>query len=277
MFQLALSARLEGNVFSEKHRVRDTVLLSGWLFADLLLGVAIIFFVSLPGKQQPPVLIRKWSVSSNSLDPTNSQCTGGLVAPACTIQLSETADSQDSIHWNTSSDMTSPTGSAPVFSPSSGILEPGKSVSVALSSFPCQNGSFTFNAAEGILPISVAWHCTPKQQRLNFNYKEFMLNVQDTTALLNNSPAAINDIEQQVRKVPYLQGGSVGIAIVYDGAPTSNDIGQAQTIDSKIYAILGMLGKQGFAFQKSSYYVPLFNLYQPANLVKVDVYLFQTT
>lgn len=259
-------------MFSSKHRVRDTVLLSGWLFADLLLGLAVIFFVALPGAQRPPIPIRKWSVSSASLDPTSPQCTGGLTAPGCNIMLSETSDSQASINWSASNDMSTST----IFSPSSGTLLPGKSVGVVISAFPCQNGSFTFASSEGILPITVEWHCTPPQQRLNFKYKEFNLIVHDINGLLSNSPSAINDIEQQVRKVPYLQQGSVGLAIVYGGAPGVPDIGQAQMIANKIYMVLGMLGQQGFAFQKSSYYVPLYLLGQQASQVTVDVYLYQT-
>ncbi len=36
-------------------RVRDTVLLSGWLFADLLLALAIIFLANTGGIQLKPI------------------------------------------------------------------------------------------------------------------------------------------------------------------------------------------------------------------------------
>ncbi|HYT44909.1 MAG TPA: hypothetical protein VEP90_21460 [Methylomirabilota bacterium] len=256
-----------------KYNVRDTVLLSGWLFADLLLGLAIIFFVSLPGAQQPPSPIIKWTVTPTSLDPKSPECTGGLTAPRCNIILGETADSQANMSWRASSDMSSTT----MFSPaSSGILSPGQSVKIAISAFPCQNGSFTFTASSGILPLVVAWHCTLPQERLNFKYKEFGLTVHDINGLLSDSPSAINDIEQQVRNQPFLQQGSVGLAIVYGGTPDDAGISEAQTIASKVYRILGILGQQGFAFQRSSYYVPLYNLGPQPSQITVDVYLYQT-
>ena len=255
-----------------KYKITDTFLVSGWLFADLLLGVALIFLISLPGKQTPPVPIIKWTVAPTSLDVNNPECKGGPTAPSCTVVLSETADSEESLDWQASSDMSTTVG----FSTTSGVLSPGQSVKITISAFPCHNGSFTFRSSRNIMPLTVAWRCTLPQERLNFEYKRFNLAIKDVNGLLANSPAAINDIEQQVRKQPFLQQASVGLSIVYGGTPDTAGIGQAQAVARRIYEILDRLGKQGFAFQRSSYYVPLFNLDRPTTEVQVDVYLFQT-
>jgi hypothetical protein len=42
---------------SPTSHVRDTFLLSGWLFADLLLGLAVVFLVALPGGNIKPVVV----------------------------------------------------------------------------------------------------------------------------------------------------------------------------------------------------------------------------
>ena len=55
--------------------------------------------------------------------------------------------------------------------------------------------------------------------RLEPTAHTFTLTVHDINGLLNNSPQAINDIKQQVRSMSFLQGRSVGQAIVYGGAP----------------------------------------------------------
>lgn len=255
-----------------KFHVRDTVLLSGWLFADLLLGLAVIFFVSLPGAQQPSPLIVKWSITPTSLGTKSSQCTGGSDVPRCRVVLIETADSQANLSWTASSDMNN----SVVFSPATGTLSPGQSMTITISTFPCQNGSFTFTSSRKISPLTVIWHCTRPQERLNFKYKEFGLIVNDINGLLSGSSSAINDIEQQIRKQPFLQKGSVGLAVVYGGAPDDSGISQAQAIANKVYGILAKLGQQGFAFQRSSYYVSLYALGVSQNQVTVDVYLYQT-
>ncbi len=259
----------------QRFQVRDTVLLSGWLFADLLLGLAIIFFVSLPGKQEPPPPILRWQVTPTSLTQTSHQCAGPtLTALHCTVVISETADSQASLPWTASSDMGD--ASNPVtFSQSSGTLQPGQSVTITISTFPCQNGSFIFTGPSRISPLIVPMHCTLPSIRLETRFKSFKLNVKDVNGLLNGSQAEINDIEQQVRSQSVLKNRSVGLAIVYGGAPTDADIGEAQEIADKVYGILAQLGKQNFAFQRSSYYVDLFALNNPLTLVSVDVYLYQ--
>ena len=60
-------------------RVRDTVLLSGWLFADLLLALAVLFLVAnTAGIKLAPILPPTLIVNPTILDAnTNtSNCTG---------------------------------------------------------------------------------------------------------------------------------------------------------------------------------------------------------
>ncbi|HTK09531.1 MAG TPA: hypothetical protein VL485_20340 [Ktedonobacteraceae bacterium] len=256
-----------------KYNTRDTVLLSGWLFADLLLGLAIIFFVSLPGSQKAPEPIVKWTVTPTNLTSGNAPCTGGKAAPACTLTLNETEDSQAPLNWSAKSDM----GSDVLFSPAQSTLSPGKSVQITVSHFPCQNGSFTFTNTKTAVPLIVEWSCVPQQERLNFHYQTFHLTIHNVNGLMNNDPAATQDIENQVKAQSLLKPGNVGLAVVYDGAPTPADISASQNIAQKIYDIFGILGKQGFAFQRASYYTQLVNIGFPNNQVQVDVYFFQTS
>jgi hypothetical protein len=248
------------------------ILSAGWLFADLLLALGMLFMISntfaIRKPNIPPPILK---VSPASLDPNNTHCMGGSSAPRCTITIEETPASLGSVDWSVKSDMST----AVVFSTSKGSLTPGKSMSVTISGFPCQNGSFIFSGSKQAMPVIVPWHCTLPPQRLDFHFQEFMLNVQDAQKLLNDDSQAISDIKQQVRNKNILHNRSVGLAIVYGGAPDDTKIGQAQNIANKIYAILNMLGQEGFAFQKASYYDPLFTLGADPTVVKVDVYLFQ--
>jgi hypothetical protein len=109
--------------------------------------------------------------------------------------------------------------------------------------------------------------------RLELNFHEFTIHV-DPNGLLSNNRGAIASVEQQVRAQSILKGRSVGLVIVYDGAPTVSQISTAQTISRKIYSILKGLGNAGFAFTRASYYNPLYNLGDGTNAVTVDAYLF---
>ncbi len=257
----------------QNRSLRDTVLLSGWLFADLLLGLMMIFMVSIPGAQPKPVIVPTLTVSPASLDPASPNCTGGTSAPQCTVTVGETPASLGNVSWTASSDISNTIN----FSPAKGTLLPGKIMIVTISALPCQNGSFIFSGSRGAAPVTITWQCKappPPEVRLDFNYQEFTLNV-DYNGLLNNSPSAINDVKNQVKSQGILQGRSVGIAIVYGGAPGVGNIPEAQTISQKIYSILGDLGKENFAFQRASYYTELYSLGTSLNIVKVDVYLFK--
>ena len=109
--------------------------------------------------------------------------------------------------------------------------------------------------------------------RLELTFHEFKINI-DPNALLNDSQSTINAVKQQVRAQAFLQGRSAGLVIVYGGAPDTSQIGQAQAIAGKVYNVLKMLGKEGFAFTRASYYDTLFSLYSTNTIVILDVYLF---
>lgn len=252
-----------------QRNIRDTVLLSGWLFADLLLGLMMIFLATLPGAQPRPVIVPTLTVSPLSLDPTNAVCSGGTTAPQCTVTVGETAASVGGMTWTASNDMSD----SVVFNPSGSNLSPGTSVKVNISALPCQNGSLTFSGSRGALPVTIRWQCTAPGIRLEKNHRVFQITV-DPQGLLSGSQSAINSVKNQVRRQSFLQNRSVGLAVVYDGAPGDNDIGQALTVSGKIYAILAQLGQENFAFQRASYYDPLFVLGAQSSLAKVDVYLF---
>ncbi len=141
---------------------------------------------------------------------------------------------------------------------------------------------FTFSAQRtsdktAATPVIVAFHCIPPQikpERLDFHYKSFTLNINDVNAFLSGS-SQDNDIKQQVKNTSILQGKSVGLAIVYGGAPDVGSISQAQQVAQKIYSILGTINQDGFTvFDRSSFYVPLYTLGNSSNLVNVDVYFF---
>ncbi len=245
----------------------------GWLFADLLLALAMLFMVASTVGVRPFILPPpKLAVDTTLLTPSDKQCTGTLAAPQCTITLTETAASAGSVTWTASSDMSD----SVVFQPSTGILIPGHAVAITISAFPCHNGSFTFSGSRSAMPITVLWRCTLPQERLDFHYQEITLNVPDVPALLSDSPTAITTVEQQIRGQSLLVNRSVGLAIAYGGAANLGQIAQAQLVANKIYAILKQLGQEGFAFQRASYYVPLYSLGSPLNTVTLDIYLFNS-
>ena len=268
----------------ERH-TRDTVLLGGWLFADLFLGLMMIFLVSITGapppKEFPPTLM----VTPSSLVPGNgsgSSCSGGTASSQCTVTVEETSDSVGSIAWSVTSDFSDSIN----FSPSHGTLTHGQTVQVSLTNIPCQNGSFIFSgigpkSANGLSrldpkPVTVSWRCKappPPIVRLNTTPQTITLNNVDWNGLLNNSQSAVNNVENQIRN-HISSGSSVGFAIVYDGAPNDNEIGTADSVDGKVYDALRDLGSQGFAFQNASYYdqSPLFMLDSDHSTVKIDVF-----
>jgi hypothetical protein len=242
---------------------------AGWLFADLLLALGMLFMISntlvvRPSAMPPPVL----KISPSSLDPHSSYCSGKIGALRCVVTITETTDSIGAVDWSVNSDME-PKG---LFSPAQGRLMPGKAIKVTISALPCQYGLLTVTGSRKAASVSVPWRC---QDRLDFDYREFALTVRDVSGLLNHDRQAINDIKLQVRKQRFLADHTVGLAIVYGGAPDVGSINQAQRIASEIYRILKGLGAENFAFQRSSYYAPLYDLGSSPSLVKVDVYLFQ--
>src|SRR5260370_3873690 len=203
-------------MYQGQHHRRDTVLLSGWLFADLLLGLMVIFLMAVPGIPSTPVTPPVLTVSPTSLDSTSSQCTGEITNPKCTVTVSETAASQGDMSWTANSDMSDSVS----FSPTNGTLSPGMSVTVTIAAIPCQNGSFTFSGSRGARPVVIPWRCTPPPEQLDFTFKEFNLTIGDINGLRNNNQSTIDDIKQQVRRQSFLNGRSVALAIAYGGAHT---------------------------------------------------------
>src|SRR5690348_16119385 len=123
-------------------RVGDMTLLGGWLFADLLLALMVIFFASALGAPPPDVIPPPILIVSPTtpLSPNNSPCTGGTTNATCTITLGESPLSKEEVDWKVSSGF----GSQVIFSPASGHLRPGDTTTVSISAIPCQNDAFTF-------------------------------------------------------------------------------------------------------------------------------------
>jgi hypothetical protein len=113
----------------------------------------------------------------------------------------------------------------------------------------------------------------PLAERLDLKPQTFQLNV-DPNGLLNDSQSAIDDVKRQVRSVPSLRGRSVGLAIVYSGAPDQASTERAQAVSGKIYQIFQSLAHNGEPFQRASYYDNLSYLGISSNLVRVDAFLF---
>jgi hypothetical protein len=257
-----------------QRNVRDTVLLSGWLFADLLLGLMVIFMVSIPGVQARPPVIPTLFVSPTIVSPDTPVCGGGTQAPQCILIVGETPGSLGPVAWTASSDMSDNI----IFTPSTGTLSPGQTAQVHVSSLPCQNGSLTFSGSRDATAVIVSWHCTPAPkppERLDFTYRQFTLNVSNVNALLAHTPGAVSEIENQVMSEQALQGRRVGLAIVYAGAPTPADISTAQSIAQEIYAIFKGMKNSFPPLYSASYYDSLFLLGGNPNVVAVQVYLFE--
>lgn len=253
---------------------RPVVLLAGWLFADLLLGLMVIFLAALPGKPpEAPIL----KADTTLIKKQASECTPTRNIRVCTVTLtiSESTASLNPLTWHVSSDVSS----AVVFSPASTTLRPGKGQQVTISTLPCQNGSiiFTGTGSNGlqIQPVTVGWQCTTPLKRLDFGVHRISLTV-DYLGLLRDDQNAINDVKNQLENKSGLQGQNVGFAIVYDGASSTSNIDQADNVDGKIYNILKAEGQRGFAFQDASYYDtnPLFILGPDPSHVAIDVYFF---
>lgn len=176
-----------------KPRVKDTIMLSGWLFADLLLALAILFLAAnTVGAKPEPI-------------PTPTPV---VLAPT------------------------------PTFTPT---------------------------------PMPT------KEPRLDFSPQRITLTGIDYNGLLSGSQQAKDDVKQKLQGQSVLQGRSVGLTIVYGGAPDTDSIRQAIDIANKVYAILKDLGNNGGAFQRSSYYDPLYTLgsANTPDIVTIDVYLFK--
>lgn len=179
-----------------RFRMSDTTLLAGWLFADLLLALAVIFLSAYTVGVKPKA----------------------IATPVPTVTI------------------------VPTLSPSP-------------------------------IPTFVTPTPTPLP-RLELDPHRVTLPI-DPNGLLNNSPAAINQLKQEVRALVLLRGRSVGLVIAYGGAPTVNDIGRAQQIATNVMNVLQSLGSGGFApLATAKYYDPLYNLYNTDTVATLDLYLF---
>jgi hypothetical protein len=125
---------------------------------------------------------------------------------------------------------------------------------------------------------TVAVTPTPKPKpmplpRLELKQKRIHLSI-DAGGVLQDIPAAINDVKHQMRRQVFLRGRSVGFVIVYGGAADVNTINTALTLAQKIYAILKSLGREWSVFSRASFYDPLYLYGGDLNTVTLDIYLF---
>jgi hypothetical protein len=246
-------------------RIRDTVLLSGWLFADLLLGLMVIFMVSIPGA--PPRVV-ELLVTPNNLG--HSQCKQVSDAWQCTLKLTETAISDGSVSWNASSDI----GNSVAFAPAHGVLKPGDSVTITVSSIPCQNGAFIFHSP-GTSDVSVSqWACTQLPQRLERTFCRLVLDDQNPDTFSNDQNFAYSVLKPQIDGLAFLHGRKAGIVIASGGIDNfPGDVNRGTKIAHNAYASLQTLGKTEPLFAATSYYGDLFTSLQPAHKIVLDIYL----
>lgn len=248
--------------------VRNTVFLTGWLFADLLLGLMAIFMVSLPGAQPPTM-----TVNPLQLKPQSSQCTTGQNDTySCSVVLGETKDSLGTMTWSLRNDISQDI----TFSPSHGTLSPGQTVTITISTIPCQTGSFTFSGSDHALPVSVFWECDQAPLKLDLNPRQYDWQVSDPTALLNNDARAINELHQQATRDIVPIGRRVGLIIVYAGAPSDNDTPAAARLSNKVADLLiNTFGQQDIpALKDASSYSDLHLLGSPPTTIRIDAFFF---
>lgn len=248
---------------------------TGWLFADMLLILAMLFIaantveIRLP-TAPPPILI---------VSPTNlnlKSCIGGTSNPRCTVTIEESTSSQGNMDWMASSDMSDTV----LFSPDKGTLSPGKSVNVSISAFPCQNGSFTFSGSRESVPATVLWRCTPppNDRILEHEYCRIQLVIGSPVGFINDDiNTARRIVEPQLNQVRFLQGRQVGIAIAYGGTIGGTE-GQGTDVATQVYNVLKVLAKDQRAqmysvLKTTSWYEPLFTGLERSNTTIINVYL----
>jgi hypothetical protein len=260
-----------------KPRVRDTVFMSGWLFADLLLALAVLFLAANTiGIKIPPPPPPKLAITPTRLDPTSPNCKGGVTQPQCTVTLTETADSRGNLNWTAQSDISS----GLVFIPPGGILSPGKSVNIQISHLACENNSLTFSGSGGAIPVTILWRCTPpaNDRILEHEYCRIRLNIAAPGVFINdNINTARSIVEPQLDLVKFLKGRQVGIAIAYGGTIGGTE-GQGTDVATQVYNVLKVLAKDNRAplypvFKTASWYEPLFTGFESSNTGIINVYL----
>ncbi|GCF08700.1 hypothetical protein [Dictyobacter arantiisoli] len=261
------------------------VLLAGWLFADLFLGLMVIFLAAIPGVPPPlPAAPPRLIVSPLTARPSNEQeCSAGNVnTPRCVgqLMLSETSASKVPVKWSLGSDISdtihySYTVGGIKYTQTDGTIHPGETITIHLSAVPCQNGSFMFTGTANAAPVTAFWKCTARPDRLETSYKPMRFANEDTQGLLDGNQDAINKLKHDIEARPELRGRRVGLVIVEAGTD-DNNVGRAQNVANKVYALLGDMGRKGFApFADAVPYQPLFNTAETNDVVLIDVYLFK--
>ncbi|GCE22971.1 hypothetical protein [Dictyobacter kobayashii] len=255
----------------------NTALLSGWLFADLLLGLMVIFLAAIPGVPPPtPPAPPRLILSPKTVVPRNPDCAiGNIDKPRCeaVITLKESDDSRVNVTWSVRSDISDGIN----FSPATGTITPGQEVQIKLSKVPCQNGSFTFDGTASAASQTVAWKCTAKPDRLESSYVPLRFTGEDTDGILNNDRGAIDHLKRDIRARRELHGRRVGLVIIEGGADVNNP-SRGTEVAKKVYGILDQLSSEGFApFADASHYQPLFNTAENTDVILIDVYLFKIT
>lgn len=115
---------------------------------------------------------------------------------------------------------------------------------------------------------------TPKLlAQLEQHYHEFTVNV-DRAAFLNNDPAAINSVKQQISSQPFLQGRSAGLIIAYGTASSNCKSEGAYTVSQDVYNLVQQLGQTNSTFSKTVDYSQLCNIRDDVNQITIDIFLF---
>ncbi len=248
--------------------MRDTVLLSGWLFADLLLGLMVIFMVSLPGSvpPRPPQLV----VSPLKLYPNSPACNNDTASLRCILTVKETVGATRGIQWRIQNDFSQDVR----YSVSSGTLQPAQSVNIIITSITCQNGSFIFNGATTLLPVIVQLSCTPAQQRLEQVFCRIKVNDSDPDRFSKDWHFAESILQPQINALSWLQGRQVGLVIATGGADNIDvDANRGTQMAAQAYLALQDMGRHGPLFASAAYYSPFFTTVYHSNFVIVDIYL----
>src|SRR5205807_155995 len=102
------------------------------------------------------------------------------------------------------------------------------------------------------------------------------MNNVDYNGILSDNSLAVMAVEQFINSQTGLHNRSAGLVIVYDGAQSDAEIGDALTIaQAVINNVLKVMGRQGSLFQRASYYDPIYSFGPSHSTVIFDIYLFR--
>ncbi len=122
-----------------------------------------------------------------------------------------------------------------------------------------------------VTPTPAVTPTPPPLAQLEQTYHEFTVHV-DRQAFLQNDPAAIRSVIQQITGQAFLQGRSAGLIIVYGADPS--DCTYAYQVDKKVYSLVRTIGKTDVTFQKTVDYTELCNIRTDINQITIDIFLF---